>query len=432
MAEEFKDEQVSVTVERLPACRVKYVAKANADLVKKEHNKAMKEVAKTVSLPGFRKGKAPAALLEKNYSHQIESEWQKGIADTTFRACEKLTQIPVLLQGSKISFDMKSHSIDSGAEMTFEFESEPHIEKIETKSFKLEKGTAEEVTDKKVDEMIDRIRGFFGTWKNVTDRAAKEGDHVRLDIDLLEGETPSRAFSNQRFEVAQDKMAKWMRDLVIGMKVGESKEGVSEPDEDATDEDKKKFEPKKVQLIVVAIEESELPAIDDELAKKVGVESVAKMREKLTELMKKQEHDNYLRKQREAIAKQLVETYPIDLPGSILQKEVDYRIKQQKQNPYFAGKWNKMSDAEKKAEEDKMQKEAEDALRLFYLCRKIVETEKLRLDPQKLVPNVKTPLDAMFADPRLQNLENEEQRSLAMSRLMLESAQDHIIEKLGA
>ena len=59
-------------------------------------------VGKEVTLPGFRKGKAPEALVEKNYPKQIDSEWQKCIADLAFRDSVKLTKIPLLNNEPKV------------------------------------------------------------------------------------------------------------------------------------------------------------------------------------------------------------------------------------------------------------------------------------------------------------------------------------------
>ena len=60
-----------------------------------------------------------------------------------------------------------------------------------------------------------------------------------------------------------------MTDLLIGMQAGESKEGVSQPDESASEEEKKEHPPKKVKVTLLDLEVQKLPAIDDALATKV-------------------------------------------------------------------------------------------------------------------------------------------------------------------
>ena len=63
-------------------------------------------------------------------------------------------------------------------------------------------------------------------------------------------------------------MAKWMRDLVIGKNTGESVEGVSVPDDDASQEDKENLKPKKVRLTIKAIDTATLPDSTTPLPKK--------------------------------------------------------------------------------------------------------------------------------------------------------------------
>ena len=68
-----------------------------------------------------------------------------------------------------------------------------------------------------------------------------------LDVDVIE-ETPSTPlFNHTRFEVTEKSMAKWMRDLVLGKNAGDTVEGISVPDEDASEEDKEDLKPKKVR-----------------------------------------------------------------------------------------------------------------------------------------------------------------------------------------
>ena len=84
-------------------------------------------------------------------------------------------------------------------------------------------------------------------------RLVKE-DYVVVDVDVIEKDSPEKALTNARFQVTKEKMADWMYQLVMGMKVGDVKEGVSQPDKNATQKEKDATPPKKVSLLLRSIE----------------------------------------------------------------------------------------------------------------------------------------------------------------------------------
>ena len=235
----LKDEHVELAVERKPECVVEFDVKASAELVKKAHGKAVRKVAKEVSLPGFRKGKAPEALIVSKYGDSVDQHWQKAIADSAFQACEKLAQIPVVSTKAPITFNMEKHDLNDGAELKFTFESEPIVPEIDLSQVKLKDVPKETVEQDTVDEGIRQVAFFFAEWTPAEDRGAEMNDFLILDVYTLEGEEPQKVFNDTRFEFTEKSMAEWMRELIAGMKVGEEKEGQSRPDADATEEEKK-------------------------------------------------------------------------------------------------------------------------------------------------------------------------------------------------
>ena len=70
-----------------------------------------------------------------------------------------------------------------------------------------------------------------------------------IDLDTFEGDTAKRVFDEVRFEVKPERMALWMRNLVLNAKEGDVLEGLSEPDDTATEAEKKEFLPRKCVFI---------------------------------------------------------------------------------------------------------------------------------------------------------------------------------------
>lgn len=434
---EFKSDTVTFTMERKPDCIIEYKVKVSPEIVQKARREAIRSIAKEVSLPGFRKGKAPDALIVKKFPDALKERWQKSIADTTFRECQETAKIPILSQDAQITFNVDKQSVEEGAELTYSFETEPEVPEIDIEKIELAKEERETIDAKKVDETIDQIRHYFAQWEKISDREVKKDDYVVVDVDVIEEDPPRKALTNTRFQVNRAKMAKWMFDLALGMKIGDSKEGVSIPDEDAPEEHKEENPPKKVRLTLRTIEKALLPDIDDELAKKVGVATAKEMRENLEKLLNKQADDLVQKAYREQINEYLIENCKFDLPKSLLQKETQYRIKQLVSDPQFQRKLMSMSEEERKESIQDVERQGERAVRLFYIARKIIQDQNIQISPSEVHKGVNTPLEAMFSDQSdlyTAHEQSQEQRAIAMSRLVLVKAEDYLISqaKIGA
>jgi trigger factor len=226
-------------------------------------------------------------------------------------------------------------------------------------------------------------------------------------------------------------MPQWMRDLVIGMSVSESKEGLSFPDADASDEEKARFTPKKVKVTINHILEAILPQVDDDLAIKVGAESADIMRERLKVLMEKQAKEAQQTSYREQLSGYLLENIDFEVPGSLLYTEIHHRSKQLFSSPSFKTHLDSLSEEEKKEEFKKIENQAKDALKLFYICRKVLTDNHITLGAEDLTQDIQSPLDAMFADSDLANPnKTEDQKNLLMSKILLIKAQDFILDKI--
>jgi trigger factor len=211
---------VTVTVHRKPACRIELEVKVSPSLVAAARKEAIKKVGKEVSLPGFRKGHAPADMIAKKYPSAIEGEWHKAIADAAFIAAQTEAKVPMLNTNTPVTFDLKKHSLEDGAELTFSFDTEPAVPQIDPKLFTPKEVAKAEVGEKQIDEAIHQMRYFYAQWKPILERPIQEGDYIMIDLDTIENE-PQNVFHHIRFEVSKARMANWMKNLVIGAKSGD-------------------------------------------------------------------------------------------------------------------------------------------------------------------------------------------------------------------
>lgn len=422
------NENVRFTIHHKPSCVVEFDIEAFEPFVKQAHKKAAKALAKEVTLPGFRKGKAPEELIIKNFAREVDKEWQQQIANAAFQECQKLAQIPVLHRDAKITYKMKSHS-PSGALLVLTFETEPKVPHVDPKQIHLKPVKRPEVNEEKVEETIRQIQLFFANWQHVSDRPVQAGDFVILDVDVIE-ETPNTPlFSHTRFEVAPKSMAKWMLDLVLGKNVGDSIEGISVPDEDASKEDKEELKPKKVRVTIKSIDLATLPPLDEDFVKKLGVATLAEMKKNITDLLNKQADAHVLEAQREQVSELLLTQYPFELPITLIEKETQFRFRQLLQDGDFQKYWENLSSEERKKTINTVYQQSEKAVRMFYLCRQIVNDAKIRISAADIPPPASSALEMLMNPQKLfhHQRNTETEQAEAFSRLVLEKAEDFVI-----
>ena len=131
---EFQNERFHATMLPKEACRIELRIKAFPPLIEDAKKEAVKSISKEVTLPGFRKGKAPEALIQKKFAQDIAKELHSKLANLAFSEAQKELKAPLLNGNSKVTFDLK-HLSDADAELLFSFETEPKVPKVDATSF---------------------------------------------------------------------------------------------------------------------------------------------------------------------------------------------------------------------------------------------------------------------------------------------------------
>jgi trigger factor len=418
----------TVVVRRLPACKIEMDVKVQPEAVRTARKTAIKKVGKEVTFPGFRRGKAPEEVVLKRHPGAVEGEWHKAIADVAFASAQQQERIPVLNTGAPVNFDLKKHSLEEGAEVTFTFETEPHIPFVDPKKFVRQPVDRAVVGDKELDEAIRQIRFFYAKWTSIKDRGVQEGDYIMIDLDTMDGDVTTKVFNNVRFEVSKQRMALWMQHLVMGKMAGELLEGMSQPDDTASEEEKREFTPKKVLLKIHHIEAAELPEVADEFAKKIGAETVPLMRESIRGILEKTAEE----KAREQLGNQvndfLIAEYQFELPLTLITTERDHRKSQLLNDPKTRSSYDDLSPEEQKKADERIFEEANQAVRLFYLSRQIVRQAQIPVKESEVQQEAVKTASAYGQKVDPAHLPKEV-FALALSKVILAKAQDYILQE---
>jgi trigger factor len=424
--QEISTEHLNIQIQQLPTCKVELTVHASSDFVKISNKKAIKEVSKQISIPGFRKGKAPEDLIIKKYSGAVDEKLHTILADDVFKECQKATNLKILSNGPKITYDAKNISMQDGADLSYKFEVEPEVPSIDPLKLKLKDLKAPKITKEEIDEAILQTRFYYATWDEITDRPVKDHDYVILDIETLE-DPKQKVFQDTRFEVSDKRMAKWMQKLVIGTNLNDSVEGISTPDHNATEKEKKEFQPKKVKVTIKKIEQPTLPELNDEFAKKVGSESLEKFTESMEKMLQNKAQEKFDQERRAEVNKFLIDNYLFELPYSLVKKETDHRLSQIMENPKAKKEFEGFSQEEKAKQMENLTKQSIEAVSLFYLSRKIVNDAKIDVTYDDVIKETMAalrPYGNTNIDPKSIP---QEMYALSFSKVMLRKAQDYIL-----
>jgi trigger factor len=427
LPQNFKNSLITCVVHKKPACQIEFDVTASQELIASTRSQAVKYFSKGVSIPGFRKGKVPEAMILQRFSKECLEKQEELVLQKALNESLSLTGIKPL-NAENISFKKLSFS-ETSATFSFFFEVAPIVPQIDPAEFQLGAIERPVVNAEKVQETIRQTLFFYATWEKVENKPVEEGDFVLLDMDVIQVEPSFSLFKSTRFEVADPYMAQWLKTLILGKNPGDVLEGVSIPDETEDPLEKETFKPQKVQVKILAIEKPTLPEMTPELFKNLGVESEEDFKAKVEILLQQQAEQHVKEKQRTQVRDFLLEKYPFDLPASLLKNELVFRITQLNQSSEFLDYWRTLTPEEQKKLRDIIQKQSEHAVKLFHLSDKLLRDHRLSPSPDALPKSAETALEALINPNAVQNYHQSPdiRNAEVLSKLILEQAEDYII-----
>lgn len=318
----FSNENVCVSVSRQPNCHVKFELQVDPKATEAAYVQAIKNIRKEVSIPGFRKGKVPEKLVLEKYKKPIEREFTDVVLNTGFQEAIKLTGISPFKEGT-IKPHIQECSKEKGAKFTIDFETPPQIPSIDLSHLQVSFVSPTPITEEHIKNTLKQVATQFATYDPIEGRPVQEGDYVDIDVDLLEERGPKRVINQQRTEVSPEGLPIWILNKVIGLNKGESVEGPVESQPQAENNNP----PATFRATINAIWKVNFPSFDDELAKKAGEESFDKLKANIQKRLESQAQEEAAQIEMQQLEKFLIETYPVDLPGSLLDKVFKANLK---------------------------------------------------------------------------------------------------------
>jgi len=387
--------------------------------VKDEIEKKYKEVRKNVSLPGFRKGKAPRKLIEKKFGKSIIEEVKEDLVREAYtQAIDKHELEPV--GDPEITLD--SVVLEEGSAMEFEFdvETRPELELGEYKGLKVDVPPTT-VSDDEIDSSVEGLRNRWATLEKVEEGSIEKEDFpvaaITYSVEGEEDVTREGGQINMKMKIVDGlQVDEETIERFIGRKEDDTVafEVPALPDHFTPES----LRGKKASLSAKISEIKRItpPELNEAFFKRVGIESLDELKKMVREGVETRKKSMQKELAEEKIIDKLVETHELDLPEKLLEKQIEkqqYMRKIEMMRMGFAEK-----DVEEKAREMKESddKSADRFLRYTFIFDKIAEKEKIFVTEADVEEELKKIASGRNSTPQEVRAEFEEQDMMSSLR----------------
>jgi len=313
-------------VEELSSVKKKINVVLPKEMLSDKIDKAYRKLAKTAKVKGFRPGKAPRSVLEKSYGGQVvEDVMNEVIQEGYSRAVEEKGLQPV----SYPHFGGEPYREGEDYSFSLSLEVRPEIEPKDYKGIKI---TREKVgvADDEVNAQLEQMRKSLGTRRPVEGRGIEKGDFVTFDFEgFVDGKAMDRGRAEDAtLEIGSGQFIPGFEDGMLGMKKGETGDVRATFPEDYHSKDVAGKEAL-FKVNIKNISSTELPALDDDLAKDLGdYKGLDELKERISADLLAQKEEAATRKAQGDIVDAIFEKNPFDVPDAMVQRRVDARIEE--------------------------------------------------------------------------------------------------------
>ena len=376
---------MKTTVEKLENNMVKVDIEIDAETAEKEYNKACKRLAQRVNIPGFRKGKAPKAILEKNIGAEaIKHDVMDSLLPSAFAQAIKENDLNIITEPAVESYDFE---IGKPVKIVAKMELKPEVKfeqykdlEVEVEEFK----TAEDAMEKEIEELTEK----FTTLQTVSDRESTDKDVVMMDFEgsvdgnLIDGGSAK----NYMLDLEHSNFIPGFAEQLVGHKTGEEFTiDVTFP-ENYHDE-KLNGKPAQFKIKINEIKEKIKPELNDELAKKVGnFKSVDELKadiQKYLDNTAKVEND---KRSANKLFETIMEKMSVEVQPSMVEREKQALLIDFKQKVAQSGvNWDDVmkNDGPEKIDEE-LKTEALNRIKNSLMMSEIAKLENIQVTPQDL------------------------------------------------
>ena len=395
---------MATTFEKLSSNKVKLGFTVDAAKFDEAIRKAYQKDVKNITIPGFRKGKAPMQVIENHYGAGVfyEDAFEILFPEVYQAALTEHGVTPVDRP------ELNMEQIEKGKDLIFSVEVfvTPDVELGQYKNLGIEK-KVDEVTEDDVKAEIERARDRAARYIDVTDRPAKLDDQVNIDYAGFVGEEQFEGGTAQGHDLVlgSGQFIPGFEDQLVGAEAGSDVEvHVTFPEKYHAENLAGKEATFKVK--VNSIREKEVPALDDDFVKEASEtantvdEYKAEIREKL-EKQAEQKADNAFESE---ILEAVVENTKIDLPEAMIEEQIDNMLRDMEMRMMYQGMklddYFKYTGQTREQVREMYKPSAEERVKTQLVVAAIMKAEEIKADEAEIDAEI-----AKYADQNKKTLD---------------------------
>lgn len=373
-------------VETLSPTRAKLTVEVPFEELKPSLDAAYKKIAQQINVPGFRKGKVPPMVIDRQIGRGPVLD--EAINDALPKLYVQALQDNDIEPLAQPEIDITKLEDNETLEFTVEVDVKPDITLPDLEALEVEVDSYE-VTDEDVDTQVKALRERFATLNEV-DREAAEGDFVVMDLKAMkDGEVVEGAeVSGMSYQLGRGGMLDGLDEALTGMKAGDEKTFTSE----LVGGDVEGM-PVEVEVKVTEVKEQELPELDDEFAQTASeFDTVDELVDDVRTRLERGKRLEQASAARDAVLEKILDMVEIPLPDAIVDQELGARRENVQQQLMYAGT---TMDAYLESEgqtleefETDLAERTRDAIAAQFVLDEVAKKEQIGVDQQELSDHI--------------------------------------------
>lgn len=359
-------------------------------------DEAMKKVyaktAKYFTIPGFRKGKAPMNMVEKQYGTEIfHEDTFNELVPEIYETAIKENNIQVVSNP-----DIDITQIGKGKDLIFTaiVQIKPEVKLGKYKGIELKK-IEYNVSDHDIEHELGHMAEHNARLVSIEDRPVEKGDITVIDFEGSIDGVPFEGGKAEKheLEIGSNTFIPGFEDQIVGMKLEEEKDiTVTFPEDYFSKELAGKPAVFKVKLH--EIKKKELPKIDDEFAKDVSeFETLAELKNSIKERMQKANEEKAKYEMEDAALKAVSDNVEIDIPSGMIDAEIDNMMKDIEQRLQYQGltlaQYFTLSGKTEAQVREEMKEQAKKAVKSRLVIEAIIKAEDIKPEEKEVEEKLK-------------------------------------------
>jgi len=390
--------------------------------------RAVRRVGARVSVPGFRKGKAPRALLERFVSR--EAIYDEAIQDFAPEAYEAALRETGLKPIDEPEFDgLNGADLDKGEPLVFrvKFTASPEVKLGDYTAIKLDR-EQREVTDEDVDRTIGNLREQRAEYVPTERAMVETNDLVTVDIDGYVNGELAEPFSAHDVQVVvgSGELIPGLDEKIAGMKKDEPQEFVVDLPE--TSEDGETIDRNVTFKVSISdVKARQLPDLDDDFARDIGgVDTLTGLRDKIMHSLRHRALDDAIMDLARRALSSLVTTSEVEIPRLMIDREADESLRTLQRRLASQGlSWEKYLEAKGKSEDEireELRETAPGPVKTRLVTDALAEKEGLMPTPDEVTAAVyRMGINAVNGEDQLRKLMSDPDARRAATEMLVEA-----------